>query len=580
LVRIQQRLERTPYADTYDAIVISTSAPCLVYICSSSELSSGQHRALTASFSTRRKLIHKNLTGCAGVGEDQNHFFLAEALSEGRQLSEHLARRRAVGRLFTPSEAYTLVSHVCNGLQFAQEHGHHGLVSPENITVLKTGRVQVCRLGFNPRRALLVESRGQLNEWEQGHYQEGPFGINPDVRSLALLTLQLVRCEPFIGGLSAATEALRDELPAALTELLERCAGTDAIPTIGEFRRALKNALRDLRAERALLKDERPQELSAPPPLPAEMLFDDAMEVVPTGSFDHLSEHIIAAPSSETLRWLVERDGVDYGPYTQAQVLAQLDTEALRPQSVIVDIETDERRPLAEFEDFENELLRFVHRKDDRDTQKRKDEHERSTVNQRRLMVWGGGSAALLLLLVIGGWRYHLSTLPEPVRANLATLVHPIDWPLPTIMPPDSAEGILDEPTRVVGKRSAAKSRRRGATGNESARMRREERLAAQSELVMGSGSGASFDRAAFDRVIARRMRGIYKCLTGEVKRNTTLKAVHVSMAVLPKGDIINVKAPAMSKAGQRCVRGVLRGARVRPFDGINVKITLPYRFE
>ena len=34
--------------------------------------------------------------------------------------------------------------------------------------------------------------------------------------------------------------------------------------------------------------------------------------------------------------------------------------------------------------------------------------------------------------------------------------------------------------------------------------------MAERSELVMGSGTGASFDRGVFDRVVARRLRRIY----------------------------------------------------------------------
>ncbi|MEE2785750.1 MAG: hypothetical protein VX589_00325, partial [Myxococcota bacterium] len=59
-----------------------------------------------------------------------------------------------------------------------------------------------------------------------------------------------------------------------------------------------------------------------------------------------------------------------------------------------------------------------------------------------------------------------------------------------------------------------------------------------------------------------------------------SVRALKVSVSILPKGQLINAKLLGGSEAGMRCIRGVLRGARVPPFDGTNVKITLPYRFE
>ena len=115
---------------------------------------------------------------------------------------------------------------------------------------------------------------------------------------------------------------------------------------------------------------------------------------------------------------------------------------------------------------------------------------------------------------------------------------------------------------------------------DERAQIRREEQLAANSNLELGSGTGAAFDHVAFDRVINRRMRGIYRCLQSEVMRRPSVRALKLSVAVLPDGRLINAKLNGASVTGERCVRGVLRGARVPAFDGTNVKITLPYRFE
>ena len=162
LVKLEQRVQRNPWSDVYSGSVLSSGAPCWVHVCAESELGPSERSSLVEAFAVRASLIHKNLTPCVGTGEEQGHLFLAEADEKGRRLTEHLERRRSVGRRYTPAEVYTVMSHVCNGLQFAADAGSHGSLSPDSVQVLKSGRVQISGWGFGPRRALPPGDEGTV----------------------------------------------------------------------------------------------------------------------------------------------------------------------------------------------------------------------------------------------------------------------------------------------------------------------------------------------------------------------------------------------------------------------------------
>ena len=195
-------------------------------------------------------------------------------------------------------------------------------------------------------------------------------------------------------------------------------------------------------------------------------------------------------------------------------------------------------------------------------------------------MTWGAfGTFALTVAIGAAAWAYYQSTLPEPVKAHLGVLISPMEWGLPAIAPMEQPS---PEEKKVAAKLGRTKRGKKvgGGLGSERAQMRREERMAEESSLEMAAGNGAAFSRVAFDRVISRRIRRIYRCLQAEVGRRPSVRSMKVSLAVIPNGRIINAKMVGGTDAGILCIRRALKSARVPPFDGTNVKITLPYRFE
>jgi len=281
----------------------------------------------------------------------------------------------------------------------------------------------------------------------------------------------------------------------------------------------------------------------------------------------------------DALRWLVEREGVDFGPFSQRQILDQLADGTLTPNSVLADVEREMRRTLAEFGEFETAMLQWVHRKDDREVAERRAEKEHRGKRDRQFKVWGGLALVLVLGVVIGTWQYVGSNRPEPIAAHLANTVTSLEWALPSIPAPEPEEVVkkIAPPPKVRKKRYRSPKKWSSA---ELAQMRREEQLASNSELGAGGANLGEFSRKAYDRVLARRTSRLYRCLMSEVTRRPGTKDMLVRTTVLPSGKIINVKMAGGTVAGVRCIRRAFTGARVPAFAGSNVKITLPFRLE
>ena len=275
-------------------------------------------------------------------------------------------------------------------------------------------------------------------------------------------------------------------------------------------------------------------------------------------------------------RWLVERDGVDYGPYTRDRVVEELREEKINAETVLYDIETDRRLGLSEFTAFDEALLAWSHERADLEQQRAEQASVDAARRRTRMALTIIGGLALVTGLGLGGWFWHQASKPKPEQGHLDQLVVAMSSGLPPIPLPDEElpETAAEKRDRLKAERA---SRRRAANRADRRRAIEEARLAASSELNVGSATGRGFERAAFDRVVGRRYARLTKCLQKEAARNPSARNLNVKITVIPTGRLINVHMPSGTEAANRCTRAALAGLRVPAFDGTNHSVTLPF---
>lgn len=545
----------------------------------------GTTERVRAAVKSATGLVHKNVLGVFGMGKEGRRRYVAREFVDGQTLAELLAKKAAAGKQFTLKGAYNLIAHICNGLQYARERMTHGTLRPSVVFINRTGRVKLADFGFADLRGAFLARRDQLDAWDRPCFPDEDGVAADDLHVLGVMLYALLTGRP-PETLDVRAEATA-RLEAPMAELIGRCLidAPDRLADPNELKRALMAAI-DSHQGLQMSSPGQEAPIGRTAPLPVSELEEDVPPVsgrppskAPAG---FVIPELNTAGSQEddgtVQRWLMEKDGIDYGPFTSKQVVEKLFKEELHAESVLFDIETDRRLPLSEFEVFDEALRAWIHEKDQREKRRAEEAEEAAARRRTRLLL---GTILTIVVLVgggAGGWFLYQSTLPSPTKARLAALVMPMRGALPAVSLPEE----LPETAAEIRERreKETRDRRHAAAAAERAQIAREERLAASSTLDATGGGSGKFNRAAFDRAVAGRNGKLVKCLQNEVRRDPKLKSVTVEITVIPSGQLIGVKMPGGSARGQTCVRRAFAGLRVPAFAGTNVKVKLPFAFQ
>lgn len=272
-------------------------------------------------------------------------------------------------------------------------------------------------------------------------------------------------------------------------------------------------------------------------------------------------------------RWLVMRGGIDYGPYSQDQIIKQLFNLEISPDTELCDVESGERATLAEFPEMEDLLATWVHKKAEHDA--RHAEQMRAK-RLRQKIVWSLASVSLIGLS-IGGFLYgpqlYESMLPPPAQLSQLTWVQSF--------PKMKALKKLQESPEVKAERMrlAQATRAKRASEEEARAMAREAREASTTNVDLnGQSVGRAFSSSMATKAIQKRQPALQKCIRAEMDRSPNTSLFTVSVTVQPSGRFINARLINGSNAGERCVFRAIRNLKMLPFDGTDRTISIPYQ--
>ncbi|MEZ4467920.1 MAG: hypothetical protein R3F43_26650 [bacterium] len=422
-------------------------------------------------------------------------------------------------------------------------------------------------------RGALAQTADRLDRWDRPFPVGAQVSVaDADMRALGLILLALLVGRPVT---EAQVGDVREGLPADIAELIARSVDRSRPDALADPK-ALKQALSDAVAAVRDGGDESLEVVApaGPPAVPSPALPPPpGAPAVP----DLVGDAGDGPADDGTLqRWLVDKGGTDFGPFTRKEVVKQLFAEEITADTTLYDLETDRRLGLAEFPAFEEDLRAWAHEKAERE-KKRAEAAARARARRRnRLLFLTVGLPLLIAGGGAGAWMWYQSSLPTPTKAFLDQLVAPIQGSLPAItLPEELPETVAEKKARQKADADAAATKR---AQEEARQMAREARQAEQSELALGAGTGAGFDRAAFDRALQKRSGQLVKCLEDEARRDPSLRSVEVKVTVLPSGSLINTQLIGGSGRGNSCVRQALGGVKVPAFDGTNHKVTLPFQ--
>ena len=547
-------------------------------------------------------LEHKNLAIPLDYGDELSQrgtvtYVVYEHL-DGQSLAEMHEKKRAAGKPFTLKGAYNVVAHLANGLQALHEHGGsvHGGLSMRSVHISAAGRVKVLELGLAraillsggkavvaqavpnlapealgapdrvDRRADVYSTGALLYEILTGQAPTQPVQVASTIahgikRPIDLFLDKALRVEPTNRFPDMST--LKEALQAAVGPDIAPAGAPGAVSASSPSVPVLSSAPRPAPPARPLPPPPRqgppmpvgspasaasmpgmPGMAFAPRPVPATFNVDTALS-----SIDESHE-----------RWLVQKDKLDFGPFSLRDVKAQIEGGKIQGEHTIVDTETGERRrvkdhPLlremaleADAANAENERLRIESAS--------RDKHRGRVV----------GLLAILLLVALGGGG-GLFWFIQHQKAKVVIIKERSD--------PDFKFDVtmkVDPPEKKVpGKRRGTKM----VNGKN----------VFDDTTVLGDASEGGGDETLDGPTVQRVMTQNFKMLTGcmmeERSRNTSLRNVDLDFIIKGSGTVQGVKVNGQTAgAFASCIYGKMQAIAFPKFNGSKTHASFSFGFK
>jgi serine/threonine protein kinase len=549
------------------------------------------------------KVRQSNLTKILGMGQTgDGQIFVAMEYVRGSTVSRVLAQRREKGEGVTMRDAFTILAHTCDALEAAHERLAHGVLTPYNIYLSHKGIVKVGNLAFGR-----IAAKYLLDEQEAGPFIDSiyvapeatndPDNITPssDLFSLGMIAAELLGDRGLPSERRRAQRAALDGLndcPPSLVNLIASCIDSNAEnrpESVRVFRDTFESAAREYGET---LGGQAPEGH-----LPIEPAVED--DEATTGDdeddiFDipELSAEFGEVEDEGEQRYLVQKDGLDYGPFTHQQVLDQLYEDDIDEFTLVLDRVTQDRLPLGEMDAFETEVEEYIPVREER----RRQEAERRAELERK--VKKGAGVGLIAAVILGAFAlvgmtvYYLS-LPDPEELPVETAFVSLDFKflpppkefqtvsadkelLSSIFNPEASQEEIERKVRKSVRRS---KKRANSGGNDE-----QQNAAATVDMADGSGSGKVLTDYEINQKIMSNFGSLRSCIMRELKSNRSFKGVTVQFFIRPSGTTGGVKIRESQYANKpvgRCIVQQFRSMKFPEHGAISNKgVTFPLRVQ
>ena len=560
-------------------------------------------------------LEHKNTVQPRELFRDQDRLYLSMELIEGQSLRELIAKKTAAGSPFSLKGTYNVVAHLCNALEVAHQQEVpliHGLPGPGAVMVNNSGRVKLTDFGL--LGAIMQRSRDgaamtdgdclapELRDWS------GQVGVAADIYALGGVLHMLLTGKPPAGP-GALPSACSPDLSQEVDRVVARCL--DPTPAArfkntAEVKAAFYAAIDtepgpDAHADAAAAMEEVPALNHTPPPIPKAVLQPAEVKrpPAPSGPAPRPPAQVtappvapaapampamvpgpVARPGGSTIEdllavdgeddhelWLVQKDRLDFGPFSLAELKRQLHQGQFSGDDYVKDQETAKSsriRNLPQLREFIVLLERDQAAKEVEQNEMKKWESEK-----RRRTVTVTLVALSLLVLGIGGAVAAYFLTREPETREKIIYRDRTDEALKKLIASMEITFKTQEPDQKKKKKRRRKRPRK--TGDPAAKAGYTED--GQEITYLGDateeGGDARLSEDVVQRVMQQNFRKLVPCVYGELKRSGNVKRVDIDFGIRGTGRVASSKVNGMTSGPfHACISGKMKLIKFPEFAG------------
>jgi len=469
---------------------------------------------------------HKNLATLIAWGFEGDRVYVASESTDGATLRQLIDSRRQGGGVIGLTHAHVLLGHVINALDTVHATMVHGGINPSAIKVTSGGRVKLTDLGLS-RVLPGLARRGGPDSISQAAYQAPEVAAGEeqspaaDVYSLAAILYELLTGHAPASPLWPPSQ-VNSAVPPAVDAVVAR--GLAPLPETRfsrpkELLEALSTVLANMAAGGTGATGPRKR------PSAAQMVVGKSFSVADAVRL-----------TEEYERWLVQKDKLDYGPFSLAQVMAQMEKGIFTGDDVIVDVDSGDRQKIREHP----QLVEFTHATERRLEVQRRAQAERAHEHvERKKGRW--------TLLIIG-------TAVVAIGGGLAWFIHQRVAAKDDVLASRVSEADVDAFLKEVKisfpahKRAGAGGARRsgpGGGGGPVGVAGRAEDFNNNMDLgdVSQGGGDAILDEGVIDKVMHANYRRLVPCIMGK-----GVSTISVDFVVQPTGRVKAVRVNDQSK--------------------------------
>jgi eukaryotic-like serine/threonine-protein kinase len=531
---------------------------------------------LEADVEKASAVVHKNLVEVLMVGRETDFYFIATEFLDGQTLREFIDGKRSEGRGVSFRGACNLITHVTNALDKAATFMPHGGLNPSSIWVNKAGRVKVADLGL-PRTLTALGRRGAPPGTPDTIYVApeilagAPPSAAGDVYAMGVMLYEVLTGRPPSAPLRPASE-LASDAPAAVDSIIQRA--TQRAP---EARFASATELRQ-----ALLSTLAPSTLapstSAPGGFDASVGSRPASPgmAAPAGghqaqgpdfsqggapgrftlgkAFD-VAEAAGGAADDNQERWLIQKDKLDFGPFSLAQIRAQIQRGEIIGEHMIVDSDTGARKKVKDYPPLK-EFTKTAERSLEQQRRARAEHtHERVEAKKSVVTFLIVGAA---LAAAIGGVALYVISRKAAVGGQLASREEEAEVDL------FLKEVKLNFAAAHVHKRSSG--HRGASSGGGGDEFNNDMNIG---DVTKAGGGDETLDDGVIQKVMMGNYRSLVPCIMQERHRSPGLSDISIDFVVRGSGKVSAVKVNGQrGGAFPSCVLGRMQAFGFPHFNG------------